>query len=690
MSSPERLAQGDAPSVSVIIATYNDHEHLGQAIRSCQVQTLTNIEILVADDGSTDRTPKLVASLARHDHRIRYLRSRHNTGAAGEPRNRAIAQATGEFIAFLDSDDLLEPEALASMHEAAEAQQCDLVAAQTVRRRIASGALSGWRRDLYTQRRFIPTVCDYPALVADTISVAKLYRRSWLDRHQIRFREGITFEDIDFTLKAWCLADGLVVLPDVVYTWNVYPNKLRRTITQQRQTEHNLNDRLTALERCSDWLHGHSEYESVRNEIEKKFLDHDLFVYLNEFSRQTDQECRQQVGLLRPHVQRVFQGSLQYLAPMKQVSVNMLLAGDLEGVRQATQFDRALGGLAGRCAIDGEQRVLWQPITATESTTSSSMTGWPVMDTPFAALPLYSKLEQWSVVADSIHASGVVHDPQGKLAKEQEAPFAVVELTRYQHAERFFVRATLTRLTRHSYGWSLSFGIPKGMPIAKPNRWDLWLHVGAGLLKNRSRISAAIPSNPTTGATAPGKDALLGRRYGLYTGGLGVLCLRKVEKHDPVTRVLNAVAVWGATVLNRLRPARARAATRILGDLDDPYERRCAHEARHPAQMFQDPGQLDLPTRRGVVLWRTGAHEGQLLSYKVDEWAQRYGDAWYVLVVSARRGTPKIRKRDSVYIWDVTARCDMGMLQQHVDVTIHGSDLVSAFERYTAEGAETP
>jgi glycosyltransferase involved in cell wall biosynthesis len=96
------------PLISCIVPVYNGERYLREALDSIFAQTYRPLEILVADDGSTDRTPGIVAGFGD---RVRYLRQENQGPAAA--RNLGIRAATGNFIAFLDADDLWHPEKLA-------------------------------------------------------------------------------------------------------------------------------------------------------------------------------------------------------------------------------------------------------------------------------------------------------------------------------------------------------------------------------------------------------------------------------------------------------------------------------------------------------------------------------------------------------------------------------------------------
>lgn len=98
--------------VSIIMPSWNTSKWIGESIKSVISQTYQNWELIIVDDCSTDNTDDIVAAF--NDNRIRYIKNEKNSGAA-ITRNRALREAKGEWIAFLDSDDVWVPEKLEKM-----------------------------------------------------------------------------------------------------------------------------------------------------------------------------------------------------------------------------------------------------------------------------------------------------------------------------------------------------------------------------------------------------------------------------------------------------------------------------------------------------------------------------------------------------------------------------------------------
>lgn len=115
------------PAVSVIMANYNSGPHLATAVRSVLRQTLSSLELIVADDGSTDGSLEAARAAAAEDGRVIVIEGGGRTGPAST-RNRALARARGRWIAIVDGDDYIHPERLETLIGAAERDGADIVA----------------------------------------------------------------------------------------------------------------------------------------------------------------------------------------------------------------------------------------------------------------------------------------------------------------------------------------------------------------------------------------------------------------------------------------------------------------------------------------------------------------------------------------------------------------------------------
>ena len=111
--------------VSVIMPAYNAEKYVAESIRSVVGQTYADWELVVVDDGSTDRTAEVVRSFASADGRVKYFFQQN--GGQGKARNAGIRESGGELVAFLDADDLWEAEKLALQVKALDESGADVV-----------------------------------------------------------------------------------------------------------------------------------------------------------------------------------------------------------------------------------------------------------------------------------------------------------------------------------------------------------------------------------------------------------------------------------------------------------------------------------------------------------------------------------------------------------------------------------
>jgi teichuronic acid biosynthesis glycosyltransferase TuaG len=123
-------------SVSVIIPCWNNESTIKMAINSALNQTLLPEEILVCDDGSTDKTEKAVKTF--HSPLVKWLDTKKHSGRPAVPRNRGLKKAKGEWLAFLDADDTWLPDKLKEQIVAAEETRCLAVCSNAYRQKSIS------------------------------------------------------------------------------------------------------------------------------------------------------------------------------------------------------------------------------------------------------------------------------------------------------------------------------------------------------------------------------------------------------------------------------------------------------------------------------------------------------------------------------------------------------------------------
>ncbi len=189
------------PLVSVVLIGYNDASRITRALESLRRQTLRSLEIIVVDDASTDATAEIIESIAANDDRIRFVQRAENSGGCSAPRNDGLALARAPWVMFCDSDDEYDEHACATLLAAAEDWDADVVCGTAVRHDVTRGRDKPWRPELHSHDRVVARLDDEPDLLYDTISVNKIYRRSFLIDHTISFPPGLLFEDQVFTLQ---------------------------------------------------------------------------------------------------------------------------------------------------------------------------------------------------------------------------------------------------------------------------------------------------------------------------------------------------------------------------------------------------------------------------------------------------------------------------------------------------------
>ena len=210
------------PLVSVIIPVHNAGNYLQQCLDSVRGQTLQDIEIIAVDDASTDSSPELLAQIEARDDRVRVITLARNRGVSAA-RNAGLAAARGEFVAFVDADDYIDPAMYQTMLTAAQSLGCDVVSCgietvESVGSRLDVTPFPlppGARNDAAEMRERLH---DAFAVRMLWFPFRSLYKRELLVRQGLVFDEGVRKgEDSLFNLQVLHFADGVCCIPDPMY-----------------------------------------------------------------------------------------------------------------------------------------------------------------------------------------------------------------------------------------------------------------------------------------------------------------------------------------------------------------------------------------------------------------------------------------------------------------------------------------
>ena len=224
------------PKISVIVPVYRVEKYLGRCVNSLLGQTLSDIEIILVDDGSPDGCPALCDEFAKKDGRIKVLH-KENEGL-GLARNSGMSLAVGEYIAFVDSDDYVKSEMYRTLYEAAQRENADIAMCGLC---CIGGIMSAKENDVQNINCFDGyTVFDgkegIDRLMLDISgalpkedqdsrygfsSVKNIYRKEVLEKNKIRFlsEKEVMSEDVFFLLDFLDKCECAVGVPEAFYCY---------------------------------------------------------------------------------------------------------------------------------------------------------------------------------------------------------------------------------------------------------------------------------------------------------------------------------------------------------------------------------------------------------------------------------------------------------------------------------------
>jgi len=227
--------------VSVIIPVYNAEKYLGVCLESILIQTLTDFELILVDDCSTDNTCAIAESfLEKFGGRLKIIYLEENTGSGAAPRNVGLEYATGKYVYFMDNDDFIIDTALETLYDYAETYQAEVV---YMERYFSCG------KELVPPELNVfiwcnaKTLVEEPTLETNNISErmekflhatlcwapwAKFLRRDFLIDNKIFLPKMTIADDVIWTFKLLCLAKKILIIPTPLYVYRTSVDSIMR------------------------------------------------------------------------------------------------------------------------------------------------------------------------------------------------------------------------------------------------------------------------------------------------------------------------------------------------------------------------------------------------------------------------------------------------------------------------------
>ena len=274
--------------LSVVVPVYNVAPYLDECLESIAAQYYRDLEVILVDDGSTDESGAIAAAFAARDPRFRVV-TKANAGL-GAARNTGTEHATGEFLMFVDSDDVIPPFAAELLIASITETGSDFASGNVLRLTSRGVHQSALHKTAFATTTLRTHVSRQSSLMDDRTAWNKIFRRSFWDQHRLAFPEGVLYEDTPVIVPAHVLAKSVDALDVPVYYWREREGA-DKSITQRRDEVRGFVDRLAGVRQVSDFLAQHKQ-KKIKRIYDASALTGDLMIFMRELPR-VDDEYRQ-------------------------------------------------------------------------------------------------------------------------------------------------------------------------------------------------------------------------------------------------------------------------------------------------------------------------------------------------------------------------------------------------------------
>ena len=324
--------------VSIIVPIYNVEEYLRECLDSLSRQTLKEIEVIMVNDGSTDSS-EAIAQEYDEKYNNFYLINKEN-GGLGQARNYGIPYVKGEYVAFVDSDDIVSEDAYEKMYNIAKKTSNDIVIGNVKRFNSKGIFASGLHKKVFKEYIEDAHITRNPELINDTTSWNKIYKTAFWKENDFKFPEGVLYEDIPVTIPAHFKANGVSVLEDTVYFWRVRDG-INKSITQNRTEIKNFLDRLYVMNLVNEFYDDNVTSEDSYYARNFKWLDVDLKLYIDELLNADSEYIEILVKEISNYLRIIPQDVKDDLKAIDKIKYYFIERHDIESLLEVIKYQKS-------------------------------------------------------------------------------------------------------------------------------------------------------------------------------------------------------------------------------------------------------------------------------------------------------------------------------------------------------------
>lgn len=209
----------EAKKVSVIVPMYNVQDYLEDCVKSIVNQSYKNLEIILVDDGSPDNCGKMADGYAKEDKRIKVIHKPN--GGLSDARNAGMAEATGDYLMFIDSDDMMMPDAINKMMQKILQEDADYVIGNYIN---CDEDGTYWKNPVFSLEKyktFKLDINDYvdSFFIMNSSVCNKIFNHEFIKKLDLKFKIGLPAEDAMFTTYCFIKSTKVYYIPDLVYCY---------------------------------------------------------------------------------------------------------------------------------------------------------------------------------------------------------------------------------------------------------------------------------------------------------------------------------------------------------------------------------------------------------------------------------------------------------------------------------------